>query len=117
MNPPTESTTAGSEVLSASLQSDERLDDAMESTQDKGETVQYYVLDNPPPELKWLRNHEAVIESSLQITSNHFTIGRFLPRGGIIPWFSKEVALLEESAQPYRGGQKERDYLSSFSLV
>ena len=39
-----ESATAVSEVLSASLQSDERLDDAMESTQDKGEIVQYYVL-------------------------------------------------------------------------
>jgi len=81
MSAPTESVTAASEVLSAALQNAECLDDAKESTLDKGEAVQY-VLDNPPPELKRLRNLESVIETSLRITSNQFTIGRFLPRGG-----------------------------------
>jgi hypothetical protein len=57
----------------------------------KGEAVQY-VLDNPPSELKRLRNLESVIEKSLRITSYQFLIGRFLPRGGILLWFSKEVA-------------------------
>ena len=81
MSAPTESTTAASELLSAALQNAECLDDAKESPLDKGEAVQY-VLDNPPPELKRLRNLESVIETSLRITSNQFTIGRFLPRGG-----------------------------------
>ena len=66
-------------------------DDAKESGLYKGEAVQY-VVDNPPPELKRLRNLESVSEASLHITSNQFTIGRFLPRGGILLRFSKEVA-------------------------
>ena len=70
---PTESATAASEVLSAALQNAECLDDAKESTLDKGEAVQY-VLDNPSPELKRLRNLESMIETSLRITSNQFTI-------------------------------------------
>ena len=69
---------------------------------DKGETVQY-VLDNPPPELKRLRNLESVIETSLRITSNQFTIGRFLPRGGILIWFSKEVARIRDAIQITEG--------------
>jgi hypothetical protein len=69
MSAPTESATAASEVLSAALQNAECLDDAKKSTLDKGEAVQY-VLDNPPPELKRLRNLESVIETSLRITSN-----------------------------------------------
>ena len=64
---PTESTTAASEVVSAPLQNAECLDDAKESTLDKGEAVQY-VLDNSLLELKRSRNLEWVIEASLRIT-------------------------------------------------
>jgi len=56
MSAPTESATAASEVLSAALQNAECLDDAKESTLDKGEAIQY-VLDNPSPVLKRLRRH------------------------------------------------------------
>jgi hypothetical protein len=90
-------------VLSAALQNAECLDDAKESTLDKGEAVQH-VLDNPPPELKGLRNLESVIETSLRITSNQFTIGRFLPRGGILLWLSKEVACNRDAIQIMEGG-------------
>jgi len=69
---------------------------------DKEEAVQY-VLDNPPPELKRLRNLESVIETSLRITSNQFTIGRFLPRGGVLLWFSKEVACNRDAIQIMEG--------------
>ena len=86
MRVPTESATTASEMLPAALKNTERLDDAKESTLDKGETVQY-VLDDPPPEMKRLRNLESVIEASLRITSNQFTIGRFLPRGDILLWW------------------------------
>ena len=99
---PTESATAASEVLSAALQNAECLDDAKESTLDKGEAVQY-VLDDPPPDLKRLRNLESVIETSLRITSSQFTIGRFLPRGGILIWFSKEVARIRDAIQITEG--------------
>jgi hypothetical protein len=102
MNAPTESATAASEVLSAALQNAGCIDDAKKLTLDKGETVQY-VLDNPPPELKRLRNLESVIETSLRITSNQFTIGRFLPRGGILIWFSKEVARIRDAIQITEG--------------
>jgi hypothetical protein len=102
MSATTESATAASEVLAAALQNAECLDDAKESTVDKGEAVQY-VLGNPPPELKRLRNLESVIETSLRITSNQFTIGRFLPRGGILLWFSKEVACNRDAIQIMEG--------------
>jgi len=102
MSAPTESATAASEVLSAALQNAECLDDAKESTLNKGEAVQYD-LDNPPPELKRLRKLESVIETSLRITSNQFTIGRFLPRGGILLWFSKEVACNRDAIQIMEG--------------
>lgn len=54
--------TADSEVLCTSLQNDERLDDAIKSTFDKGEAVQH-VQDKPPPDLKRFRNVNTVIES------------------------------------------------------
>jgi hypothetical protein len=40
-----------------------------------------------------------VIETSLRIISNQFTFGRFLPRGGILLWFSKEVARNRDAIQ------------------
>jgi hypothetical protein len=62
MSAPTESATAASDVVTAALQNAECLDDAKESTLDKIEAVQC-VLDNPPPELKRLRNLKSVIET------------------------------------------------------
>jgi hypothetical protein len=69
---------------------------------DKGEAGQY-VLDNPPPELKRLRNLESVIETSLRITSNQFTIERFIPRGCILLWFWKEVRCNRDAIQNMEG--------------
>jgi hypothetical protein len=39
----------------------------------------------------------------LHITSNQFTIGRFLPRGAILLWFSKEVARNRDAIQITEG--------------
>ena len=99
---PTKLRTGASEVLSASLHNDERLHDEMESTLNKGEAIQY-VLNNLPTEMTLLRNLEAVIESSLGIASNLFRIGRFLLRGGIVLWLSKEDSLNRHAIQITEG--------------